>query len=374
MTPEAAMRLALAEARRARGRTHPNPPVGAVVWRGERVLARGCTRPVGGPHAEIVALAEAARRHGARAVAGASLAVTLEPCSHVGRTGPCTERVIAAGLRRVVVGHVDPHPAVAGRGVARLRRAGLEVRVGVLEAECRAQHRGFIAVCERGRPFVMLKLAASLDGRIATAAGESRWISGPQARAAVQRLRARVDAIAVGSGTALADDPELVARSGSRVLHRPLRVLVDSRLRVPPRARMLGGEAGRSWVLCGPRAPAARRRALEAAGVRVLAVPQREGHVELRHALRRLAREGLTEILVEGGGGLAAALLRGGLVDELHWFSAPRLLGGDGRPALGPLGLRSLAGAPSLEELRVRRVGCDLHWVGRPQRAGGGAR
>jgi diaminohydroxyphosphoribosylaminopyrimidine deaminase/5-amino-6-(5-phosphoribosylamino)uracil reductase len=257
---------------------------------------------------------------------------------------------------------------VAGRGVARLRRAGLAVRVGVLEAECRAQHRGFIAVCERGRPFVMLKLAASLDGRIATAAGESRWISGPQARAAVQRLRARVDAIAVGSGTALADDPELVARRGSRVLHRPLRVLVDSRLRVPLRARMLGGEAGRSWVLCGPRAPAARRRALEAAGVRVLVVPQRGGHVELRHALRRLAREGLTEILVEGGGGLAAALLRGGLVDELHWFSAPRLLGGDGRPALGPLGLRSLAGAALLEGLRVRRVGCDLHWIGRPQR------
>ncbi len=366
------MRLALREARRASGRTHPNPPVGAVVYRGDRVLGRGRTRPVGGAHAEIVAIDQALRRHGARAVRGASLAVTLEPCAHVGRTGPCADRVIEVGLRRVALGHADPHGAVAGRGVARLRRAGLAVEVGVLEAECREQHRGFLTVCGRGRPFVMLKLASTLDGRIATASGESRWITGPEARAAVHRLRARVDAVVVGSETALADDPELTARRGERVIHRPVRVIVDSRLRVPPGARAYRGEAGRSLVLCAPRAPATRRRALEAGGVRVLEVPRRAGGVDLARALRRLAREGLSELLVEGGGSLAAALLRGGLVDELHWFSAPRLLGGNGRAALGDLGVRALSRAPELHDVRVRRVGHDLHWTGRLRPPGAG--
>jgi diaminohydroxyphosphoribosylaminopyrimidine deaminase/5-amino-6-(5-phosphoribosylamino)uracil reductase len=366
MTPEAAMRLALAQARRSRGRTHPNPPVGAVVYRGKRVLARGRTRPAGGAHAEVVAIEAALRRHGGRALRGASLAVTLEPCAHVGRTEACAKRVIEAGFRRVVVGHVDPHAAVSGRGVAQLRRAGLKVSVGVLEAECREQHRGFLSVCERGRPFVVAKLASSLDGRIATASGASRWITGPEARALVHRLRGRVDAVVVGSGTALADDPELTARRGDRVVHRPVRVVLDSGLRVSPRARLYRGEAGRSWVLCAPRAPAARRRALEASGVVVLDVSERAGGLDLRRALRSLAKEGLTEILVEGGGRLVASLLRGGFVDELHWFTAARLIGGDGAPALDSLGVGRLEQAPRLADLRVRRVGEDLHWVGAP--------
>jgi len=359
------MRLALAQARRARGRSFPNPPVGAVVYRGDRILARGYTRPVGGPHAEAVAIERAVRRHGARAVRGASLAVTLEPCFHVGRTAACAELVVEAGLRRVVVGHIDPHHLVAGRGVRRLRREGVEVRVGVLEPECREQHRGFLSVCECGRPFVILKLASSLDGRIATASGESRWITGPEARAAVHRLRERVDAVVVGSGTALIDNPELTARRDGRLVHAPIRVLVDSRLRVPPAAKLHRGEAGKSWVLCAPRAPASRRRGLAARGARVLDVPLRGRHLDLRRALRRLAREGLTEILVEGGGKLAGELLLKGLVDEVHWFMAPRLLGGDAWPALGALGLRTLARAPELTEARVRRVGRDIQLVGR---------
>jgi len=359
------MRQALAQARRSSGRTHPNPAVGAVIYRGERVLARGRTRPAGGAHAEVVAIEAALRRHGPRALRGASLAVTLEPCAHVGRTQPCAGRILEAGLARVAVGHVDPHEAVSGRGVARLRRAGVTVRVGVLEAECRTQHRGFLSVCARGRPFVVLKLASSLDGRIATASGASRWITGAPARAAVHRLRERVDAVVVGSGTALADDPELTARRAGRVLHRPVRVVVDSRLRVRPDARLYRGEVGRSWVLCAPQAPASRRRALEAVGAVILQVPVRAGGLDMGRALRRLAREGLTEILVEGGGRLAAALLRGGLVDELHWFTAPRLIGAEGAPALDSLGVRDLARAPRLEDLRVRRVGEDLHWVGR---------
>lgn len=365
MNPETAMRLALGQARRARGRTFPNPPVGAVVYRGDRVLGRGFTRPVGGPHAEIVAIERALRAHGARAVRGASLAVTLEPCAHTGRTPPCVDRVLEVGLARVFAGHADPHPEVAGRGLARLRRAGVAVRRGVLEEACREQHRGFLSVCERGRPFVVLKLAASLDGRIATASGESRWITGPEARRAVHGLRAKVDAVLVGSATALADDPALTARRGGRIVHRPVRVVVDSRLRVPPNARLHRGARDGSWVLCGSRAPAARRRALEERGVRVLETPTRDGRVDLARALRRLAREGLTEILVEGGGELAAGLLRRGLVDEVHWFAAPRLLGGDGRPALGALGIAALARAPRLDDVRVRRVGCDVHVSGR---------
>lgn len=365
MSPEAAMRLALSEARRASGRSFPNPPVGAVVFRGDRVLGRGYTRPAGGPHAEVVALRAATRRHGARAVRGASLAVTLEPCSHVGRTGPCTDLVVAAGLSRVFVGHRDPHFG-SGRGLRRLRRAGLCVRDGILADACREQHRGFLSVVERGRPFVVLKLAASLDGRIATASGASRWITGPRARAAVHRLRRRTDAVLVGAATAVADDPELTARSGERVVHRPIRVVADPRLRLPPESRLLRGEPASAWVLCVPGAPRARRLALEGAGARVLEVPRSGRHLDLRRALRRLAREGVTEVLVEGGGRLGAELLRHGLVDEVHWFVAPRLLGGDGRPALASLGVERPERALGLAQLRVRRVGPDLHLVARP--------
>jgi diaminohydroxyphosphoribosylaminopyrimidine deaminase/5-amino-6-(5-phosphoribosylamino)uracil reductase len=273
--------------------------------------------------------------------------------------------VARVGIAKVVVGHVDPHRAVSGRGVRRLRRAGVQVALGILDRECRAQHRGFLSVCERGRPFVALKLASSLDGRIATASGESHWISGERSRAAAHALRARVDALLVGSDTALADDPELTARRGGRVVHRPVRVLVDSRLRVGPRARIFAADGGRAIVLCGAGAPASRRRALEARGARVLVCPGRAGALDLSRALAALAREGLTEILVEGGGRLAAALLRRRLVDELHWFVAPRLVGAEGLPALGPLALASLARAPVLGDVSMRRRGDDLQLWGR---------
>lgn len=362
------MRLALAHARKSSGRTWPNPPVGAIVFRGDRVLGRGRTRPAGGPHAEVVALDGAIARHGPRAVRGASLAVTLEPCRHHGRTGPCTERVLAAGITRVFAGHVDPHPAVAGKGVARLRRAGVRVLVGVLEDECREQHRGFLSLLERGRPFVSLKLAATLDGRIATATGESRWITGPEARAEVHRLRARSDAILIGSGTALADDPELTARRGGRVVHRPVRLLIDSRLRIPVSARLFQGEAGRTWVLCARASAASRVRALTREGALVLPIPKLGAGLDLRRALSVLGKRGLSEVLVEGGGGIAAGLLRRNLVDEVHWFVAPRMLGSDALPALGSLEIRKLSRATNLEDVRVRRVGSDVYLRGRPVR------
>jgi diaminohydroxyphosphoribosylaminopyrimidine deaminase/5-amino-6-(5-phosphoribosylamino)uracil reductase len=360
------MRKALARARHAAGRVHPNPAVGAVVVRGSRVLGGGRTQEAGGPHAEVMALAAARRRHGAAALRGATLAVTLEPCDHTGRTPPCTEAILAAGIRRVWVGARDPHPRVRGRGFRRLRRGGVEVTKGVLEPACREHHRGFLSVHERGRPWVALKLAATLDGRLATVTGESRWITGARARERVHALRHRVDAVLVGSQTALRDDPELTARRAGRVSHRPIRVVVDSRLTLPPRARMLrGADPERTWVLAGRAAPERRRRALEAAGATVLPVRKRAGHLDLGSALERLASEGITTVLVEGGGVLAAALLRADLVDELHWFAAPAWLGGDARPALAELGIARLAERLELDEPIVSRVGGDLYIRGR---------
>ena len=359
VTPREAMRLALSMARRGQGRTFPNPSVGAVVFRRSGVLGRGATRPPGGAHAEVVAIEAARKRFGVRALRGASMAVTLEPCSHTGRTAPCTDALIAAGLRRVHVGCRDPHELVAGRGVRRLRASGIDVEVGQLAEECRLHHRGFLSVCQRGRPFVTLKLASTLDGRIATTKGESRWITGPEARALVHRLRGRVDGVMVGAGTALADDPELSARQGKRVVHRPVRVLVDSKLRVPTRSKLYRPHPGaRTWVLCSRRAAAAH--ALPASA-RLFPVRSRGRHLDLAAAMRALAGEGLTTLLVEGGGELAAALLRAGLVDEIHWLIAPRLLGGDGRSALGPLELGRLEDALRLQDVRSRRVGSDLH-------------
>ncbi len=387
------MRRALRAAARGEGLTHPNPSVGAVVYRGDRVLGTGTTRPPGGPHAEIVAMDRARRRHGAAALRGASLAVTLEPCSFTGRTGPCTDAILAAGIRRVVAGCRDPHARVSGRGFAQLARAGVEVEAGVLEAECRDKHRGFLSVCERGRPFVTLKLAATLDGRIALASGESRWITSEASRAAVHRLRVAHDAVMVGSATALADDPELSARRGERVLRWPVRVLVDGSLRVPAKARIFAepprdssagpARAGtrETWIVCreGLRGLAAARgraaRVIEApsllSGSRSAShVGSHRGHVDLVAAFRQLAAAGLTTVLVEGGGRLAAALLQADLVDEVHWFLAPRLIGEDGRPALGALGLERLRDALCLENLRVSRCGPDLHLSGRVGRAG----
>jgi diaminohydroxyphosphoribosylaminopyrimidine deaminase/5-amino-6-(5-phosphoribosylamino)uracil reductase len=271
------------------------------------------------------------------------------------------DAVLAAGFRRVVVGMRDPDRRTAGRSLARLRRQGIEVTVGVEDEACRALNRGFVSRIARGRPYTHLKLASTLDGRIATRSGESRWITGEKARAYVHRLRGRVDAVGVGSATALADDPELTARAGGRVVHRPVRVVVDSRLRTPVDARLLrSGPPGEAVILTAADAPMARRRRLERAGARVVAVPSRDGHLDLRAAWRSLARLGTNELLVEGGGDLAAALLRAQLVDELHLLLAARLIGGDGRPVLGSLGVERLQRALDLSDLEVHRIGRDL--------------
>ena len=365
---ERMLRFALRAAARGDGRVYPNPSVGAVVFRGDRILGRGTTRPVGGAHAEVVAIEAARRKHGAAGLRGASLAVTLEPCSFQGRTGPCTDLILESGIARVVTGCRDPHPKVSGRGIRRLRRGGVEVTTGVLEQACRRQHRGFISVCELGRPYVTLKLATTLDGRIALANGESRWITSPPARAFVHRLRDASDAVMIGSETALADDPVLNVRRAGRIVRTPIRILLDGRLRVPSTARLfdVSGDA-QTWVICRKGARGIRRA--RAASTRLIEVlPTKDGFVDLPRAFRRLAKEGLTTVLVEGGGRLAAALLRADLVDEVHWMLAPRLIGADGRAGLGALGLEHLAEAVSIDPIRVTRLGVDLHIHGHIRR------
>ncbi len=348
------MREALRLAARARGRTAPNPMVGGVIVRGSRRVASGYHARLGGLHGEASALRNARGR-----ARGATLYVNLEPCAHHGPQPPCDDAVLEAGIARVVIGMRDPDPRTAGRAIRRLRGAGIEVTVGVEQEHCRELNRGFRSRVERGRPFTTLKLAASLDGRIATASGESRWISGTAARGMVHAWRRGSDAVAVGSGTAVADDPELTARQRGRVVHRPTRVLVDSRLRVPPDARVFRSR-GRALVLTTRAAPVKAAARLEAAGAELLRVRARRGRVDLAAAWRALGRAGLNDLLVEGGGGLAAALLRNGLVDELRLFVAPVLIGGDGRELLESLGIRRLASAPRLDLSGVRRVGDDL--------------
>jgi len=365
---ERMIRLALRAAARGDGRTHPNPSVGAVVFRGDRVLGRGTTRPVGHAHAEVVAIEAARRKHGAAALRGASIAVTLEPCNFVGRTGACTEAILDSGIARVVIGCRDPHAKVRGRGIRRLRRRGIEVETGLLEEDCRRQHRGFITVCELGRPYVTLKLATTLDGRIATAGGESRWITGPAARDFVHRLRDSSDAVMIGSETAIADDPVLNVRRKGRIVRTPIRVLLDGRLRVSKTARLFDvTEDAQTWIVCRQGARGIRRA--RASASRLLEIPgAKDGFVDLPRAFRRLADEGLTTVLVEGGGRLAAALFRADLIDEVHWMLAPTLIGGDGRAGLGPLALEHLADAVSIDPIRVVRRGVDLHVHGRIRR------
>ncbi len=351
------MAEAIALARRGLGRTSPNPAVGAMVVRAGKRVGRGWHRRAGGPHAEVFALREA----GARA-RGATLYVTLEPCSHVGKTEPCVEVVLASGIRRVVVGTIDPNPRVQGRGIAKLRRAGVDVRVGVLAEECREIIENFEKHVTTGLPFVLLKLAATLDGRIATASGDSRWITGPAARRRAHQLRNRLDAVVVGSGTVLRDDPELTCRvRGGR---DPLRVVLDGRLRSPETARIFRKDPVRTWLYTRAQSSAKARR-LAARGV-VVRPGGGDRPGSLRRVLRDLARSGVQSVLLEGGATLAARALREGLVDRLGIFLAPKLLGGDARAMLGPLGIEHVGDAFSVEILAIERVGPDAWIEARP--------
>lgn len=353
------MREALRLARRGLGRTRPNPAVGSVVVRDGIVVGRGWHRRAGGPHAEIHALRAAGER-----ARGATLYVTLEPCCHVGRTGPCVDAVLAAGVARVVVGAIDPNPRVRGGGIAILRRRKVRVRVGVLGEECRRLNEAFEKHVTTGAPFVILKLATTLDGRIATRTGDSRWISGEAARREVHEIRGRVDAVIVGSGTVVADDPELTCRiRGGR---DPLRVVLDARLRSPLRSRVFSGAPTRLYTRADGSRAAER---LRARGVDV-----RRGGGDrpgtLARVLGELGAEGFLSVLLEGGGTLAARALGEGLVDRVIVHLAPKLVGGDGRAALASLGVRRIADALALEDVEVGRIGADVRIEGRPAARG----
>ena len=351
------MRAALALARRGLGNAWPNPAVGCVLVKDGRVIGRGWTQPGGRPHAET----EALRRAG-EAARGATAYVTLEPCSHHGRTPPCCEALAEAGIARVVMAMRDPDPRVNGRGLAMLRGAEIAVEEGLLEAEARALNAGFFRRIQAGMPVVTLKLASTLDGRIATASGESRWITGEAARREVHALRARHDAILVGSGTVLADDPDLTCRIPGMERVPMLRVVADARLRTPPSARLVQS-AGVAPVLIitAPGHPPAVQAPFMEAGADIVTVPAHAaGGLDLPSLLRALGRRGVTRVLAEGGAGLAAALLRQGLVDRLAWFHAPAVMGSDGHPATEGLRLAALSAMPRFRRTALRALGDDM--------------
>lgn len=353
---EAWMREALAEARRAVGRTHPNPAVGAVVVREGQVVGRGYTAPPGGPHAEVRAIADAGPR-----ARGADLFTTLEPCDHWGRTPPCTEAILAAGVARVFAGSSDPNPLVDGRGVARLRGLGMPVWTGVLAGETDALNRPFFKAMRSGLPWVTLKVAVSLDGKLATASGDSRWVSGEAARAEVHRLRNEVDAVLVGAGTVRADDPALTTRLPEGGGRDALRVVLDSALRLPPDRRLFNLESQARTLLVHVQGQGGERsEALAATGAELLGVPGRPGEVDLEATLRAVLRRDVLHVLVEGGPRVFSALVRAGLADALVLHLAPKLVGGDGLSWLGPLGLDRMAGARAVRLESVRRLGEDL--------------
>ena len=351
------MRTALRLAQRGLGAVWPNPSVGCVIVASGEVVGRGWTQPGGRPHGEAEALARAGER-----ARGATAYVSLEPCCHWGKTPPCTDALAAAGVARVVLPIEDPDPRVAGKGVARLRAAGIAVETGLCAREAAEVNAGFLSRLRRGRPLVTLKLATTLDGRIATATGESRWITGEAARARAHLLRATHDAVMVGSNTVVADDPLLTCRIGGLERRSPVRVVVDGRLRVPLIARVVAGaHEAPTWFLVGAGTDAARRQAFAECGVELIETRRVDsGELDLADGMKELGHRGITRLLVEGGGGLAAVLFAADLVDRIVWFRAPKVLGGDGRAAVAPFGVAALAAAPRFERRSVEIVGEDV--------------
>lgn len=348
------MALALSLARRGLGRVWPNPAVGCVIVQNGRIIGRGWTADGGRPHAEPQALAQAGA--GAR---GATAYVTLEPCSHHGQTPPCATALIAAGIARVVIATGDPDPRVAGRGIALLRAAGITVDLGCLEAQARVDHAGFLSRITKNRPFITLKLALSLDGRIATTTGESQWITGPEARRAVHMLRARHDAVLIGAGTARADDPMLTVR-GLGIARQPVRVVVSRGLNLPLNSALAGSARDVPLWLC--HAAGADIGPWTALGADCLACEP----YDIAQVLTTLATKGITRVFCEGGGSLAASLLTAGLVDELIVFSAGVVIGADGVSGVASMGLTRLVKAPRFSLVSVAPLGIDIMQVWRP--------
>jgi diaminohydroxyphosphoribosylaminopyrimidine deaminase/5-amino-6-(5-phosphoribosylamino)uracil reductase len=350
------MRSALALARRGVGNTWPNPSVGCVVVKHGRVIGRAVTAPGGRPHAEPAALdiaGDAAR--------GATVYVTLEPCCHWGRTPPCTDALISAGVARVVIATRDPDPRVDGAGIARLRAAGIEVAEGVQQEEADEVAAGFRTRVREGRPLVTLKLASTLDGRIATRAGESRWITGEAARRASHVLRGRHDAVMVGVGTVMADDPELTCRIPGYRPNQVVRVVADSHLRTPLTATLAATASHTpTWMLIREGTDPERRRAFADLGATLIEVAGAEVGIDPKQALAALGDAGLTRLLVEGGAQLAASLLRADLVDRIAWFQAPAVMGADAWPSVQAFGIERLDAMPRFARVAETPLGDDM--------------
>jgi len=352
------MRAALALAGRGLGRVWPNPAVGCVLvdqdgW----VTGRGWTQPGGRPHAETEALARAGG-----VAKGATAYVTLEPCAHHGQTPPCADALIEAGVARVVAAMEDPDPRVKGDGLGRLRDAGIAVEAGLLREEAELLNAGYLMRQREGRPLVTLKLATTLDGRIATHAGESRWITGEVARAQAHMMRARHDAIMVGIGTALADNPSLTCRLSGLEDRSPVRIVVDARLHLSLTSNLVATAARTpTWLVTVPGSDADRLRAFEDCGVKVIEVREAaDGYPNPGAMFQALGEAGLTRVLVEGGGHLSACLIRADLVDRLRWFRAAGVMGGDGIPAVAAFGVDELAMMRRFRRIDVRMVGEDV--------------
>lgn len=351
------MKLALKLAARGAGWVSPNPMVGAVVVKDGQVVGRGYHRRAGAPHAEVEALSQAGEQ-----ARGADLYVTLEPCNHQGRTPPCTQAILKAGVRRVVIANPDPNPQVTGGGAAWLASRGLEVETGLLAVEARRLNEAWRHWVRTGRPWVIAKAACSLDGRMATAGGESQWLTGEKARLLGHGLRHRVDAILVGISTVLADDPQLNARLPRGRGHDPIRIVLDSRLRLPLQARLLHQDSpAPTWIACTPRASEKKIRDLQRQGAEILVLPEAAGRVSLPALLDLLGARQVQSLLVEGGAEVLGAFFDQKMVQRFHFFYAPKILGGVKAPGVvGGHGVSRLQDAPPVRDLTIRRVGPDL--------------
>ena len=357
------MQMALRLARRGLGRTWPNPAVGCVIVQPDtgtaRIVGRGWTQPGGRPHAETVALDQARERYGEAGLVGATAYVTLEPCSHHGRTPPCADALIEARIGRVVVGCMDPDGRVSGGGIECLHTAGLDVTTNILQAEAEEMNAGFIQRETIGRPLVTLKTATTADGRIATRSGHSQWITGPAARDRVHLMRAQHDAILVGVDTVIHDDPLLTCRLAGLEERSPVRVVLDSSLRTGADAQLVQTVgAVPTWIVTCDDSDDGKAARLSDAGAEVLRVAAAgTGHVDAALALAELAGRGITRVMTESGAVLNAALLSAGLVDRIAWFRAPKLIGGDGKPAFGDLGVEKIEDMPAFAPLAHEFIG-----------------
>jgi diaminohydroxyphosphoribosylaminopyrimidine deaminase/5-amino-6-(5-phosphoribosylamino)uracil reductase len=351
------MQLALSLAEKGRGHVSPNPMVGAVVVNADRVVGRGYHQTAGGPHAEVNAIDDAGS-----AARGATLYVTLEPCNHFGRTPPCTQKILEAGIQKVVVAMPDPNPDVAGGGNTFLQNRGIEVRCGVELAAARRLNESFLKYVRTRKPFVVLKIASTLDGRIAAHTGDAHWVTGSLARAYVHQLRHEMDAIMVGIGTVQSDDPQLTTRLENGQGVDPVRVVLDTNLRMPDSAEMLHRPSSApTWVVCGPEAPMAARKRLQASGAHLLEVSLKDRRIDLAALMDRLAEKSVTSLLIEGGAQVAGAALEADIVDKVIFFYAPKIYGGDdGIPICRGRGPALMRESLSIKQIELVRLGDDI--------------